>query len=254
MTADGYMPLTRTKRRSLAPADAAMVAPCMLRYSPIAALSHERAREWLSDREHAAVALLGSDHRRLAWLNGRLLLKRLIVERLRAAGPSRQVHPRDVEIVSRDAAGRAARPTALLGGRPLNCSLSITHTDRHVLVAVAAASVAIGVDLVDAQFAPAEGFCQLWFTELERQRLCEITSPSAAAVWAIKEAVYKATNRGDPFMPQHIEVDRQRDGRLVCRAPNPAAATCQLVTWLTSGGEIAALATLSESTGSMQDD
>ena len=231
---------------------------CTLAHGSIdAVLMQDSVDQWLSDRERRDAAQLRDTRRHRAWLSGRLLLKRRLVDRLSEDGSAGGVHPSELEIISHNDAGRPARPAALLDGQPLDFRLSIAHTDHQVLVAVAPAHMAVGVDLVDAQFAPGNGFMRLWFTAAERQQLCKGAAPSAAAIWAVKEAVYKAINRGEPFIPQQMEVGWQSGRPLICHAANPLAERCCLATWLTAEGDIAALATLDQLTmqsGACHDD
>jgi 4'-phosphopantetheinyl transferase EntD len=71
----------------------------------------------------------------------------------------------------------------------------------------------VGIDIV-----PRESFhdraAGLWCTKAEQRWLRHACDQSLAArLWAVKEAVYKATNRGEPFVPARIEVGRHVSGR-----------------------------------------
>ncbi len=165
---------------------------------------------WLSDPEREVYAHLHDARWREAWLFGRLLCKELILSTLVAARGGRgALHPGGVEILSRDGLGRPTRPRVLLHGRLQPCSLSLAHSDRFVLVAFCEdPDVAVGVDVTPIQ-SPGAGFLDLWFTPWERAWIWAQSGQAprrAASLWAVKEAFYKAVNRGERFAPERIEV------------------------------------------------
>ena len=145
---------------------------------------------------------------------GRLLAKRLLLrEELRVPGCDSGAGPGEIEIHSLDLRGRPARPRVTVGGRLLPWHLSIAHTRRSVLVAVSCDSrVSVGVD-VTAVDGYEDGFRKLWLTPAER-RWCETAEDRrlAPTLWAVKEAAYKAANRGERFAPASIEVSRGSEG------------------------------------------
>lgn len=170
----------------------------LCRYAPLdhfpwsAEASHT---DWLSPAELAEYSRFRDTQRRHAWLVGRLLGKQLIYDRYREQVDG----PRAVEIQSRDNQGRAVRPEVRLEGRPHACSLSISHSQRGVLVAICDdPGISLGVDLAHVEPYGA-AFLQMWFTPEEREWLEQTGSMHAAAIWAAKEAVYKANNRGEGF-------------------------------------------------------
>jgi phosphopantetheinyl transferase len=153
------------------------------------------------------------DHaRREAWVLGRLLSKRLIV----AALGQRQLPLAQIEIRSRDDRDRGIRPRIRIAGELQPWSLSISHSDRGILVALSTVpGTHLGIDLAPiGVFRPS--FLSLWFTEREQVWLTYSEPDEIAAAWAIKEAVYKAANIGDSFAPQTIEVERRPGGRWGC--------------------------------------
>jgi phosphopantetheinyl transferase len=193
----------------------------------------ETAANWLSQREARELAQWRNARRRCNWLLSRFVGKRLVAE---AAG----VNPRDIEILSRDSQGRVNRPCLWRAGAPLPWSLSISHTDRGVLVALAATEQAsIGVDLtLDDRFSPR--FAELWFTPAEQSWVREANSRKiGATIWAAKEALYKAVSDGESFAPREFEI--LADGQ--CRHRGLLLADCQLQSWSVDG-HLAALAVL----------
>jgi phosphopantetheinyl transferase (holo-ACP synthase) len=165
----------------------------------------------LSDGEREVYAELRDVPRREGWLLGRIMAKRLILGTLMAPPAlGRGIHPAVVQIHSRDGLGRAIRPRILLHGRLQPWSLSIAHSDRSVLVALSdAPGVSLGVDVTLHQ-ALGAGFEDTWLTPWERGWLRDQVGqgrpPATSALWAVKEAFYKAANGGEPFVPRRIEV------------------------------------------------
>jgi len=173
-------------------------------------------RDWLSLAERAELDCLGHDVRRRQWLAGRWLAKQLI---RRAIGG---VSLPDIQLLARDERGRGVRPRIRVPGRKLPWSVSISHSEHGVLVALAASeSLSVGVDLADlrpdraARFGA--GFRRLWFTPCE-QRWLDVDPPRRiATLWALKEAVYKACNAGESFFPQQIEIVPLESDGFRCR-------------------------------------
>ena len=196
---------------------------------------------WLSEAERRELNRFRDPTRRRAWLCGRRLGKQLVLEtiaeseteklKVESSGlwvknksgsqlstvnsqPLEQIR---VEICSRDAAGRAVRPTVKINGRRSSCCLSISHSERGILLAVSTnPGISVGVDLAtSAKLKPA--FLKTWFTGKEQQWQQNTNSQLSMTLWAIKEAVYKACNAGESFKPRRIEVFRSRWGRFWCR-------------------------------------
>lgn len=119
--------------------------------------------------------------------------------------------------------------------------LSIAHSGRAILVALAGSDdLDVGVDLV-GPVQCGRGFAATWFTPRERRWL---TEPQLWPVaWAIKEAAYKAANRGEPFRPQAFEVVPSAAGGFACllRGRRPAMLN-RLSVWRTPHDETAILA------------
>jgi phosphopantetheinyl transferase len=140
--------------------------------------------------------------RRAAWLAGRLAARRLI-DRRRAAAPDRE----SVEILSLGERGVGIRPVARGRGGPLPWSLSITHAEDCVCVALAGCeSWEIGIDLVAEQPGRARRL-EVWFTPHELDLIRRQADWTADHIWAAKEAAYKACQRGERFAPRQIEIE-----------------------------------------------
>jgi phosphopantetheinyl transferase len=133
------------------------------RYRPLSdldALLAGRVEGWLSARELKELAQWRDERRRRAWMLSRLLARQLLAEVGDASEAS-------FEVLSRDELGRVNRPILWRDGARLPWSLSISHSDRGVLVALAPRSdVTIGADVTQEQsFAPS---LEAWFTPSER--------------------------------------------------------------------------------------
>ncbi len=193
-----------------------------------------RAGHWLSLAEQAELAGRGDLRRQQTWQWGRMAAKRLIRTAL-AAGCSLA----KIEILSAEGRGR---PRVRLAGDWQPWSLSISHTDRGVLAALCTENeVSLGVDLAGLE-SPGPGFLRLWFTDdeiawIERDHRAD----RASFLWAAKEALFKACNRGEGFDPRQFEVLAQ-DG---CRYRGRAIDACRLRSW-TLDGQVAALATVGQ--------
>lgn len=138
--------------------------------------------------------------RRRQWLAGRVLARRLICETLKFTLDD------DLQILSRTETNLGARPLVVANGERIDCGLSISHTTRGVLVALAPKSdCPLGVDLCDEIESFTPGFLRLWFTSREQSWISQDRN-RAATIWTIKEAVFKAVSQGTPWNPREIEV------------------------------------------------
>ena len=200
----------------------------------LAAMMPTRGDSWLARRERAELAALRDNRRRNAWLLARMLAKQLVVE------VADGLDAGQIEVLSRDALGRVNRPRVWCQGVEQPWSLSISHSGRGALVALATDSrVSLGVDLADSETF-SDGFVDLWFTPDERNWFHETQSPSIACfIWAAKEAVYKACNQGESFAPRDLEV--LANGQ--CSYRQTPLRDCRLQSW-TVDGHLAVLATV----------
>jgi phosphopantetheinyl transferase len=211
------------------------------RYAAIDAICREAqpAEAWLAPRERQRYAGLGDRRRRCEWLAGRIMAKRLVSERLGFAFAS--ISPARIEIDSGDGRSRRLRPRVLVDDQPFGWRLSIAHSGRSLLVALASSGqLGVGVDLVEPVDC-GRGFAEFWFTPRER---CWLTDPRLWPVaWAIKEAAYKATNCGEAFRPRTFEVLPAPSGGFACllRGRRPGVLR-RLSVWRTPCDETAILA------------
>lgn len=168
----------------------------------------QAAGDWLSTSEHDAWRAMRSPARQTAWLAGRVLAKQSITECLRDQGDLRAVTPpTDIHIESRSTEKHlGARPTVFVSGHELSWGLSIAHSRRGVLVAVAL-DANVGVDLVASDECRAESLA--WcFSSTERRWLAALPRHGRGPerLWAMKEAVFKACHAGEGFAPHRIEI------------------------------------------------
>lgn len=168
----------------------------------------ENGEAWLSDAEREVYVELQDACRREGWLFGRILAKQLLLDKLatQLAGVG-VIHPAEIQILSRNGLGRAIRPRIMLRGQLQDWSLSISHSDQSVLVALSEVPrVSIGTDVSLMQM-QIEGFVNMWLTPWERRWVRNVGDLRLVSMlWAIKEAFYKAINVGEPFTPSRIEV------------------------------------------------
>jgi phosphopantetheinyl transferase len=189
---------------------------------------------WLSPSEWPDYARLAPPTQR-SWLLGRVLAKQLVRSLL---APSAE--PSALSIFSRNGLGRGTQPRVFLYGRALDCSLSIAHAGGVVLVGLGTGpQFSVGVD-VTAPFQPTQGFLDLFVTPRERAGV-EAGSLNAARLWAVKEAAYKALNRGEPFEPRGIEVQSSAFETLRFIKSGPGAPIHGSARLLTLGPAIGAL-------------
>ena len=158
--------------------------------------------EWLTSRERAELDRLRHPVRRNTWRCGRLLAKGLLL----VAAPQPIDGPERIEILSRGADGRSIRPEIRIDGRRVPWCLSIAHSDAAALVAASfEPETMVGVDVVRPE-AVRPGFLETWFTERERCWLAAQPAETVAGCWGLKEAVYKACQQGEAFVPRQIEI------------------------------------------------
>jgi 4'-phosphopantetheinyl transferase EntD len=184
---------------------------------------HAHATRWLSPAEQDEFTRLRAARRRGEWLAGRWLIKGMLQRRVAEdSETTSRVELCEIEILSRDALGRGQPPRVVLAGRLLPWHLSLAHHSGIVWGAVSTdADLRVGIDVVPAEPIDLRAD-DLWFTPAELRWLRRSNDRLlGATLWSVKEAVYKATNRGEPFIPARIEVSQaaaggfrwSRDGR-----------------------------------------
>lgn len=175
-----------------------------VRYQPFEKIpsASGTAEDWLSDAERRECERFRDEGRLRQWRAGRFVAKQLLNEQL----VPWSTDWRDVEILSRDDHGRAVRPLVRIYQRPQKWCISISHSRRGVLVAVSLDSaMQVGVDLAEVEDLNPRSLV-FWFSARERAKLREGNPRHAAVCWAVKEAVYKAINAGESFVPKKFEV------------------------------------------------
>jgi phosphopantetheinyl transferase len=187
-----------------------MVSSIQCRYRALGDLPTDRpaASRWLSPAEHQLWSEMRSRQRQMTWLAGRVLAKQLLVACLSDGDSDNKFEsPAEIHIESRSATNRLGiRPRVSVRGQELDWGLSIAHSNRGVLVAVAA-DASVGVDLVCSKECRCESLA--WcFSAAERRWLAALPSHGHGAerLWAMKEAVFKACPAGEGFAPQRIEI------------------------------------------------
>jgi 4'-phosphopantetheinyl transferase EntD len=218
-----------------------------VRHEPCQALldsgNEAESEQRLSPAEREVLKRLKDPRRRRTWLWGRLCLKELILSGIRESrwgGPSPRADR--IEIHSLDILDRPTRPRVIIDGRLQPWNVSIAHTERSVLAALSfAVEMSVGVDLTTVS-GLSGGFRELWLTAAER-RWCDAGSDPflASTLWAVKEAMYKAVNRGESFVPAAIEVARDFAGGYSCAYENGRPPRAPAVRVSERDGEIAAV-------------
>jgi len=218
---------------------AAAAAPGPVSASTLAVRRWQAPPEWLAPAERTRAAAIRGLSQRDAWLTARWAAKRLVAARLPGWDATPDLRRlAAIEIRSRNAAGRGVRPRVLVAGREAAIGVSIAHADERVIVAAGPATAPLGVDLTPiAAFArPASRW---WLTAGERLDAAQLDAAAgaaqAAAVWSVKEAVYKAWLAAEPFCPRAIEV-RLRGGRIVgCTAGGRTVPPAAIRSWRLAG-------------------
>ena len=172
------------------------------------------SQKWFGAGERGVYASFAAKTRSEEWTAGRLLAKQLILDMLEEqAGEERLPGPAGIQIFSRNGLGESIPPQVVIAGRLAPLSLSIAHSKRAVLVALARdPNVSIGADVAAIEV-QRPGFSALWLTDHERAWVQRQGEPRLVSMlWAIKEAAYKATNTSQRFVPRRIEVRFDEQG------------------------------------------
>ena len=180
-------------------------------FETLRATGIDNALPWLRGaNERAELERLSAESRQQNWKWGRILSRQL----LRDQGVVRESSGNQLEILSINAFGQNDRPAVYIDGVLQAVSLSISHSDRGILVALSAAT-RVGVDLVDLE-QERFGSLWVWMTNSERAWMNRSDLRQQATVWAVKEAVYKALNEGESFSPLSVAVVQGVHGRYSC--------------------------------------
>ena len=191
---------------------------------------------WLSEAEQCRLAEIRHPARREASALARVAVKQLV-----QAECSIDLDPQAMELVSQDRQGRGVRPKLTIAGRTLPWSVSISHTETAILVAMATQpGLSVGIDLVGEHEADGRAL-QTWFEPSEHELVSIGDSGEALRLWAIKEAVYKAANQDDPFAPRRVCIRRTPDSCYQATYRGLDLASCCRIEPLMLPGHIAAL-------------
>ena len=157
----------------------------------------------LSAAETQLAERLTSAERRRSFETARRLGKRAVRQLLEA----RRESPHTVEILSEDPTGATSRPVVCVDGLSADLTISITHLNETVAVAVADSGCCIGIDLAQIQ-QPSQGFAEFWMTDGEQRQVRHSDDPALTASmnWSAREAAFKATSTGEEFRPAHWTV------------------------------------------------
>ncbi|MEW4561440.1 4'-phosphopantetheinyl transferase superfamily protein [Bremerella sp. JC770] len=162
-------------------------------------LSIPHAPIWLTERELSELSYWKDSSRRDHWLAGRWIAKRLV------ARSSRTEMLREVEILSRGADGLGKAPSVLVRGHASDCRLSISHSQRAILVGLSGSDARIGVD-VASDVPQTSGFRSRWFSDHEAKWIDADVPGRLPIVWALKESIFKACGNGSKWDPRAVEV------------------------------------------------
>ena len=123
---------------------------------------------------------------------------------------------RQVEILSEDSTGVTSRPVVCIDGIRADLTISITHLDKTVAVAVTDSERSIGIDLAHIR-PPSEGFTDVWMTDQEQSQIAQSENSALTATmnWSAREATFKATRVDDEFRPARWSVTFDGD-QAVC--------------------------------------
>lgn len=178
-------------------------------YARLSELPLDAAAQWLSAEELAVWVGMRSTGRKATWLAGRIVSKRLLLELLAGEQhPLAVVRADEIHIESRSSrTGHGERPEVSIDGKLVPLALSIAHTERGALAtATLKTDMALGVDLVT----PTDAGRSLHWTFTDAEQLWLAVSADhthcAARLWSMKEALYKACQRGEGFAPRDIDV------------------------------------------------
>ncbi|MDR0328073.1 MAG: 4'-phosphopantetheinyl transferase superfamily protein [Planctomycetaceae bacterium] len=167
-----------------------------------------KENEILHPGEFDVFAKIRSQSYRESWFAGRVLTKNLYMQQ---SVPVRPIDWREIQIVSRNDAGRSVAPRLLAGGKETGFFFSLSHVaDRVAVVALVDSFAGIGCDLV-LRGTTTQGIVNMFFHDDEVQDQSNLD-----AVWAVKEAVYKACQCNESFQPRQWLTKNIGENRYCC--------------------------------------
>ncbi|KAA3610679.1 MAG: hypothetical protein DWQ05_21930 [Calditrichaeota bacterium] len=150
-------------------------------------------KNWLSARERETLNRFKIAKRRHDWLLGRWTAKQAVLHFLALNLAHQKMET--VEIIAAD----DGAPEVFLAGKPMDCTLSISHSHARGLCAITAGKTPLGCDIekIDKR---SEAFVRDYFTEseLELVRRTEMTEQAFLTnlIWCAKESALKALREG----------------------------------------------------------
>ena len=173
-------------------------------------------REWLHELEREQLENIGSTERAESFVYGRVMSKQLILRHWAELQSTKQPIANELFISSKDGMGRSVRPSVNWNGRRLPIAVSISHSESSVMAVVGdARTIQVGSDITSLDVNQVSSL-RLWLTDAENKHWNQDDREALLSVWALKEAIYKASNNGDRFRPRRIEVLRS-DDEYYCR-------------------------------------
>lgn len=154
---------------------------------------------WLGPEERRIQAGLRIEKRRRDWRLGRFTAKKLLIE----SGLGRAEDLARLSILADD----DGAPEAHLDGRPLDLTVSISHSTLHGAAVAAPRRAALGCDLEKIEPRSA-GLLETFFTQAEQHQVAEAGDPALVAnlIWSAKESWLKACRTGLRRDTRSVEV------------------------------------------------
>ncbi|MDR2106369.1 MAG: 4'-phosphopantetheinyl transferase superfamily protein [Coriobacteriales bacterium] len=163
------------------------------------------AKRYLNRSDREEVESLGSQERQREHLISRIALKDAVrVCTQKRAGSEEMLYPIEVSI-SHDERGKPSvygqgRAEKLLEG----IEISLSHKGRAAVAIAADGPVGIDMEKIEEK---SEGFCELTFTEQERELLAKLPTPEGILrFWVAKEACAKKAGTGLEGNPKRFEI------------------------------------------------
>ncbi|PQO42354.1 4'-phosphopantetheinyl transferase family protein [Blastopirellula marina] len=156
--------------------------------------------EWLSAAERDELSFWSNEPRRVQWLAGRWIAKRMI------ARSASCVELREIEVLSRGKDGLGKSPQVSLHGFPHASRLSISHCGNSILVGYSGKQTPVGVDLA-VDVPQTDSFLAAWYSQNERNWIGIQPTYRAAVLWGLKESIFKACGEGRKWNPAAIAID-----------------------------------------------
>jgi phosphopantetheinyl transferase len=158
--------------------------------------------EWLSAEELRCFTQFGDKPAALAWLGGRWCAKQLLRPTL--AVTESQISR--IHVQTRNGRQQGVRPWVFLDGQLQSTNISLAHSSRLSTVVLLGEEVGtIGVDVSEPD-SNHSAVREFWFSDNE-VAWCE-AGVAPRVIWSLKEAIYKATNQGEPFRPRGLNVSK----------------------------------------------